>query len=202
MKTAKKTLLFDMDGTTYNFHERLAEKIAGEPRLPEEFRKQMSDTANRTQMKIWKLFGDDPVVHKEIERIIHGLYRNREFFASLQPYPGIVETLKSLQREYHVHICTKPSVVPFGSESVKVDTIIRDFGGKWREQILLMHDKTMARGDILFDDTWRVQEGDFVPERKLLLIDHAYNRQYTDVQRVYLDQQEQWPSIIAETLAQ
>lgn len=191
-----------MDGTTYNFHERLAEKIAGEPRLPEEFRKQMSDTANRTQMKIWKLFGDDPVVHKEIERIIHGLYRNREFFASLQPYPGIVETLKSLQREYHVHICTKPSVVPFGSESVKVDTIIRDFGGKWREQILLMHDKTMARGDILFDDTWRVQEGDFVPERKLLLIDHAYNRQYTDVQRVYLDQQEQWPSIIAETLAQ
>lgn len=52
----KKTLLFDMDGTTYNFHERLAEKIAAEPRLPKEFRNQMSDTANRTKMKIWKLF--------------------------------------------------------------------------------------------------------------------------------------------------
>ncbi len=202
MKAQKNTLLFDMDSTTYNFHERLAEKIADEPRLPEEFRKQMSDTTNRTKMKIWKLFGDDPMMHKEIERIIQSLYRNREFFASLQPYPGIVETLKALQRDYNVYICSRPSIVPFGSESVKVDTIIRDFGGKWREKILLMHDKTMARGDILFDDTWRVQQGVFIPERKLFLVDHAYNRQYTDVQRVYLDQQEQWPSIIAATLAQ
>lgn len=110
MKTPKKTLLFDMDGTTYNFHERLAEKIAAEPRLPHEFRQKMSDTANRTQMKISKLFGDDVKVQKEIERIIHELYRNREFFASLQPYPGIVETLKALQSDYNVFFCTRPSI--------------------------------------------------------------------------------------------
>lgn len=145
MATTKPILLLDMDGTTYNFHQRLAEKIAQEPRLPAEFRERMRDLSQWTSHKLGKLFSDDRQVQQEIQKIIYQLYQNEAFFTSLELYPGMKDMILELDERYDVLFCTKPSIKPCGSENAKVHLVMRDFGGAWREKIVLPHDKTLVR---------------------------------------------------------
>ncbi len=200
MKTTKKTLLLDMDGTTYNFHQRLAEKIVQEKRLPAEFRQRMSNLNERTSHKLGKLFTDDLQLQEEIQKIIYQLYQNEAFFASLELYPGMKELILQLDETYDVLFCTKPSVKPCGSENAKVQLMMRDFWGYWREKIVLAHDKTMVRWELLVDDTPKVLKGKYDPSRAFLLVDQPSN-QWVNYPRVFHQQLHARPQMIAQTLS-
>ena len=82
----KPSILFDMDGTTFDFPEKLAMRIAEDNRFPESFRLQMQDVNNRTIYNIRTLF-EDPSQHQTLKRMIQNIYQTQSFFASLKPYP-------------------------------------------------------------------------------------------------------------------
>ena len=112
----KPILLFDMDGSTYDFQTPLAKLIQEATALPEAFRLQMLDTKKWTSIALWELFNGSKEEQDEIKSIIEPLYQNREFFDSLRPYPGIIETVHALEKKYFVEFCTKPSKKPCDSE--------------------------------------------------------------------------------------
>jgi beta-phosphoglucomutase-like phosphatase (HAD superfamily) len=116
MNSTKPVILFDMDGTTYDFQTPLAKLIQETTTLPLAFREKMADTANWTKIALWKLFDGTKEEQDEIKAIIEPLYQTREFFASLEPYPGMVETIHSLEDDFDIHFCTKPSVKQCDSE--------------------------------------------------------------------------------------
>lgn len=175
-----------MDWTTYDFQTPLAERIQKTPTLPEAFRKQMADVSTWTKIALWELFDASPEEQTYIKNIIEPLYQQKEFFDSLRPYPGMVDFIHSLEDDYIVSFCTKPSkAAQCESEAAKRKAVIRDFGKKYSEKIDQTFDKTRTMGDILVDDnpyiTWAVQ-----PVRKQMLVDQPHNRDVA-IPRLYVD---------------
>ena len=84
--TPKKIIRWDMDGTTFDFPEKLAERLAKEKSLPEDVRRTLADVSNRTTDNIRELF-PDTALQNHIEKTVKDIYQTEDFFLSLEPHP-------------------------------------------------------------------------------------------------------------------
>lgn len=199
MSIKKPSILFDMDGTTFDFPEKLAARIAADNSFPKSFRLQMQDVNNRTRYNIRTLF-EDPTQHLKLKKMIQNIYQTQAFFASLEPYAWVVNTIKALQERYDVWFCTSPSEKACGSESEKTKAILHYFWEEFRDDININRDKTKVRCNLLIDDTPTVIKWRYTPEREFLLMNRASNQHIIWVPRLFLDKQEERWIVIADVL--
>lgn len=184
-----------MDGTTFDFPEKLAARIAADNSFPESFRLQMQDVNNRTRYNIRTLF-EDPTQHQTLKRMIQNIYQTQSFFASLEPYPWVVDTILWLKDQYDIWFCTSPSQIACWSESEKTKAILHYFWEEFRDDINLNRDKTKVICDILIDDTPTVRNWRYTPSWQFLLMNRASNQHIIWVPRLFLDKQEErWTEI-------
>jgi 5'-nucleotidase len=74
------------------------------------------------------------------------------FFRNLMVVPGAIEAVRSIKDEgYNIKFCSTPQVNST-SHSEKCDWIAEKFGIDMASNLILTHDKTLIRGDILIDD--------------------------------------------------
>lgn len=214
---------FDMDGTTMDFPQKLRDLIVSNThpdvpthlqkqhtwlynellkrkQLPEYVRQHLADLNNWKEIKLGNLFDVDQKEKDRISDIIHGLYQNENFFASLEPYPGMVELIHSLKDICYVTFCTKPSENPFGSEAVKRSSIIKYFWEEYSMRITQTFDKTNVRAALLIDDAPDFSKGRYIPEWQHIIVDAAHNRHIEGQPRVYIDKVDQWKNVIIHEL--
>lgn len=194
-----KKVLVDMDGTSYDFPSELYNRIQQDTSLPKKVRQTLADINNRTAIWLREVFDPQEFDLKKLERQIEWLYQTKDFFLSLKPYPGMVETLKDLQDICTVKFCTKPSKqYKAESESAKRESIIRHFGQEFSKSMITTHDKTEIRASVLIDDSpiivWTED-----PERTHILVDQPHN-QGMDKPRLYLDRLDERKWVIQQYL--
>ena len=187
---SKPYLLLDMDWSTINFQKPLIKKIQETTTLSPAVIKHLEDSRNRTRIALRELFDLEETAKREMRGIIEWLYQTEEFFKSLEPYDGIVDTIHDLESDFNIDFCTKPSKKVCGSESAKRETIVKYFGKKYSEKMYTAHDKTRVHGDLLIDDNPTIK-WDIKPSWKQILVDQPHN-QDSDLPRLYLDKQHLW----------
>ncbi len=193
-----------MDGTTFDFPEKLAERLAKEKSLPEDVRRTLADVSNRTTDNIRELF-PDTALQNHIEKTVKDIYQTEDFFLSLEPHPWIVKTILDLEKIYHNGFLSKPSHAHSGSHTGKAKTIAHYFGKHFeKNRLVLTGNKTLVHWHILIDDTFDVQHNEDTPwhspSRQFILMDQPKNQHITWVPRLFLEKQEEWWSAIANVL--
>ena len=110
--------------------------------------------------------------------------RERGFFAEMQPIEGAFEALEEMREAGHdIWICTAPIIDSQFCIAEKHDWLVRHLGVDILNQVVIAHDKTLVRGDILIDDRPEVT-GLLTPVWEHMLFDAPYNREVTDKRRV------------------
>jgi 5'-nucleotidase len=163
----KPIVLVDMDGVIARFNEHLVEYAhtkLGAPLLSaDDF---TTFHANEAYPDEWK------------DRV-EFLSEDEGFFASLPLIDGAVTALKEMEEAgICVFICTSPKKYYSNPHCAgeKHGWIMRHFGKKWTEKIILTRDKTLVHGDVLIDDKPEVT-GAMVPSWKHVYFDQPYNRE-------------------------
>ncbi len=100
----------------------------------------------------------------------------RGFFRRLPPVPGGIAALREMEQlGIEVFICSTPLTGHTSCMTEKYVWVQDHLGKAWTDRLILIHDKTLVRGDILIDDRPRI-EGAEVPTWEHVLYDHPYNR--------------------------
>lgn len=85
------------------------------------------------------------------------------FFRNLEPIPGAIDALKSLEEKYDVWILTRPSVQNPACYTEKREWIEIHLGIEWCKHLMLVPDKTMVEKGILIDDkAWEGFNGEVI----------------------------------------
>lgn len=82
----KPLVRFDMDGTVFDFPEKLARLLEKDRQLPKEVREKVADINNRVTDNVWELFQDTDL-QKIVKEKAEQTYQTQEFFESLEPRP-------------------------------------------------------------------------------------------------------------------
>ncbi|WP_227471671.1 hypothetical protein [Paenarthrobacter sp. YJN-5] len=107
-----------------------------------------------------------------------GLYRN------LDPMPGAVEAILAMEESgLNVFFCSTPFATHPTCASEKLASIEEHLGSRWVNRVILTHDKTLVRGDVLIDDKPGIT-GNMEPTWTHLLFDQSYNRALSDAPRL------------------
>ncbi|UOE45974.1 5' nucleotidase, NT5C type [Agromyces larvae] len=97
------------------------------------------------------------------------------FYAALRPIPGAVAAIHRLADAGHdVWFCSTPDPLNESCASDKINWVESHFGEGWGERVILTHDKTLVRGDVLIDDKPRVT-GAAEPEWTHVIFAQPYN---------------------------
>jgi len=85
------------------------------------------------------------------------------FFSNLAPIPGAVEAFKKLEENFDVYILTRPSVYNLMCYTEKADWVKRHLGFHVLENLIMMCDKSIVKGQgaFLIDDTVQAGQLDF-----------------------------------------
>ncbi len=161
----KPRILVDMDGPLANleqgFLDCFRQKFPQAPFVP------------LTERRSFYQVDDYPATH---EGYIRGLMAEPGFFEDLPVIPGSIKALNQmLSLEWEVVICSSPLRSSRTCLSEKDAWILRHLGPEWRTRLILTHDKTWIRGDILIDDRPQIF-GELVPEWTHVLYDYPYNQ--------------------------
>ncbi|MGN6325826.1 5' nucleotidase, NT5C type [Pseudolysinimonas sp.] len=142
--SAQLRILVDQDEVIAAFLpglERLVEEQ--NPRIPKDWTPIVGTTR-------WDLLADRP---RSQQQAISRAMSTSGLFASLEPIPGALEALREMAAEGHdVHIVTSPMSSNPTCASDKLAWVTRYLGNDWRHKVVITDDKTIVRGDILFDD--------------------------------------------------
>lgn len=99
-----------------------------------------------------------------------GLYRD------LEPMPYAVDAVLEMEKAgLNVFFCTKPFLTHATCASEKLASVEAHLGKRWVDRVILTHDKTLVRGDILIDDHPDIT-GAMTPTWTQVVYDHSYNR--------------------------
>lgn len=164
-------VLVDLDGVTANleklFWSRLAEVHPDVPQiLPED----------RVTFYIEEQIGQE--WSEKVRSIIHA----EHFYRDLEVVPGALEGIEKIQGLGHeVIICTAPVTSPWCAPE-KLEWVARHLGTTMATHMIISKDKTLIRGDVLFDDR-PVVSGKMDPEWEHVLCDQPYNRHIRNQQR-------------------
>lgn len=168
-----KTFLFDQDDTlcdwSGNFHENL-QRLNPELSVPE--------YEGRSPFQLFETIPN--VTHEQIQEVFHlpGSYRN------LKPFEGVQEAFKLFESlGMDGYICTSPIYTNYSCASDKIAWVFEHLGEYWGNRTIITRDKTLVRGDYLFDDKQNIT-GSRVPEWEQVVFDHPYNRELKTHRRI------------------
>ena len=204
MKLSQKPIVwFDLDGTLINYNERLYEEIQNSKKIPQEIKNILSETNNRKYIDL-SLSIDYNIVDikkEKIQTMINDIRQTEEFFKSLSFRPGVIKTIKELNQIFNIHFVSKPSEkITSNSEIIKRQLIENTFWYEYgTKKLVLTHDKTMRRWDIIVDDSPDIDQWAKSPSRTQIFMDQPHN-QNIDKPRLFLDKQNEWEQIIKKNL--
>lgn len=107
---------------------------------------------------------------KQVETIIH----SELFYLNLPVIPGAIDGIHGLQEQGHnVILCTSPVNSPYCTPE-KIMWVRKHLGTDMATRMIISKDKTLVRGDILFDDRPNVT-GALQPTWLQILCEQPYN---------------------------
>ena len=106
------------------------------------------------------------------------------FYASLAPIPGAIKALHEMIEDGHeVFIVTSPWPTNPTCASDKMSWVMQHLGPDWARRLVIASDKTIVRGDVLFDDKPEIK-GAMSPTWEHILFTQPYNKNVTDRRRI------------------
>jgi len=78
----------------------------------------------------------------------------------------------------------------------KVQWVVDQLGVEWKQRLILTRDKTLIRGDILFDDKPTVVDGLMEPIWRHVFFTQPYNKRFDDRPRI--DKWQDWRRALDE----
>lgn len=116
--------------------------------------------------------------------MMHSIFAQPHFFRNLEVDPASIAVMKQIQdANANAFICSAPYVTNPTCASDKVAWVGEYFGNWWQERTILTMDKTLVRGDYLFDDKPNIT-GVHTPSWQHVVWDQSYNRECEGL-RVY-----------------
>jgi 5'-nucleotidase len=132
------------------------------------------------------------------KRIIREVLSEPGFYSELEPIPGALEAIYQMDEEgYEIFIVTSPWVSNPTCASDKLRWIERYLGTSWSGRTIITSDKTVVRGDVLFDDKGHITGAD-EPTWEQVLITQPHNRALEG--RVRLSDWTLWREAMKEAL--
>jgi 5'(3')-deoxyribonucleotidase len=105
------------------------------------------------------------------------------FYKRLLPRDGAVEAVDAMEAEgFTVFFVSTPTETNPTCASDKYDSIAKHFGAAMAKRLILTHDKTLVRTDIMFDDKGDIT-GELIPSWKQILFDMPFNK-HVDLPRI------------------
>lgn len=115
-------------------------------------------------------------------------------YGSLRGIRGARTALRAMVRAGHdVRIVTTPWPTNVMCASDKIAWVIRRYGREWAKRVILTHDKTLIRGDILIDDKPQIT-GAMEPEWEHVYFTQPYNENETGKRRI--NNWNEWESVL------
>ena len=160
-------ILVDMDGVIANLEARFFERY--KVLFPEQAHEVPRRPSN------WNLVSDLPKEHAGSLDTILG---EPGFFSGLDPLPGAIKAIHAMTAEGHdVVLCTSPFLISKWCESEKRHWVEEHLGESYANALVLTHDKTIVRGDVLIDDKPEIK-GRLSPAWQQVLLERSYNAHY------------------------
>lgn len=158
-------LLVDMDGVIADWGaeygrqlDKFGEEAAAMPRHHEQ-----------------KTFNLNAGRSKREREIIAEVLNAPDFYANLRPITGAITALRQAAKQGHdIRFVTSPWVSNPRCASDKLNWIVRYYGARWGQRVVITTDKTLVHGDILIDDKPEVT-GATTPSWEHVLFTQPYN---------------------------
>lgn len=159
------TVLFDMDGVIFDWEGGIVRRARiNHPNV------KIADAGTRDE---WDFFPNTPADEAAALREAMawpGLFRELDVF------PGAVEVIRALvDAGVNVLFCSTPALYNESCASDKLWAIGEHFGKDMVKRVVLTQDKTLIKGDILFDDK-PVIDGLLAPTWERIVYDQSYNK--------------------------
>ncbi len=169
-------ILVDQDGPLADFEKGFLEQWLA--RFPNEV------SVPSERRRAFYIADDYP---KSLREKIESIYLALGFYRGLAPVAHSIETINGLINLGHeVYICTSPLLRNKHCVREKFEWVEEHLGGAFTQRIILTKDKTMVRGDILFDDKPDIK-GIFKPTWEHVVFDCPYNRHAVGQRRATWD---------------
>lgn len=160
-----KRILIDMDGVIADFDGEFIKRWR--ERYPDQFYIPMHE---RTMFYVKDQYPQE--YHPQLMEIL----LEPNFFRTMMPIEGGRKALHEMDAlGLEVFICTSPFSSYENCVLEKYQWVDAYLGPQWTDRIILTHDKTLVRGDILIDDKPQVTGLD-VPVWEHILYDRPYNQ--------------------------
>jgi 5'-nucleotidase len=127
------------------------------------------------------LFADRTPAEK---RIILAVMAEWGFYADLVPIDGAIEALHEMAHDgFEVFIVTSPWPANPTCASDKLRWVEKHLGFDWSKRTIITADKTVVRGDVLFDDKGNITGID-TPTWRQVLVTQPHNRSVSTLPRL------------------
>ena len=157
------TILWDMDGTMYHWSSRLNEILLElDPAFP------IVPEGQRVGFDYFWVPGAD-------RDTILAAMNDPRLYQDLEPIEGVMEAIREIEAAgIDQFICSTPTWSNPGCVPGKLTSLAKDLGPEWQNRLILTHDKTLVRGDVLADDK-PVITGAHSPVWQHVMFDQDYN---------------------------
>ncbi|MHA7294981.1 5' nucleotidase, NT5C type [Arthrobacter sp. HLT1-21] len=180
------TILWDMDGTFVVWDDRHTEILLS---LDSNF--PVVPKGTRVGFDYFWVEGAD---HDTIMASLN----DPRLYDNLDPIEGMIEAMLESEAEgYENFIVSTPTWTNPGCVPGKLADIERLLGPKWVNKLILTHDKTVVRGDVLVDDKPRIS-GAHTPTWQHLMFHQDYNSHIDTPHR--LTDPREWRSAVSQIL--
>lgn len=160
-------ILIDLDGTLLDWGARWDQAL--EEHYPH--------LTNIPRTKDQRSFDLKINLTPEEQNAVDHIFDLEEFYRDLEPLPGAVEAFHAMvDAGHHVQIATSPWWTNPTCLQDKANSVLKYFGDKARKEMSFITNKTLLRGDILFDDKPEIHPLFEEPEWVQVLYDQPYNR--------------------------
>lgn len=176
-----KHILVDLDGVLADWSGGIERKLVHTPRAL-----QWIDWSNWNGVK-----EGAPALVRELVLLAQA---SPGFYLSLKPIAGGADALRDMVADGHlVTICSTPDETNPTCADDKIAWLEENVGPGWGKRLILTHDKTQVRGDILIDDKENIT-GALAPEWEHVIFDAPYNQ--APSARARLFHWNEWRSVV------
>lgn len=180
MSAKVKHILVDMDGVLADWAKGVERQIRYGGR---------ADLADSLDWSLWA-GTSDPETLAAVREAQAGLH----FYFWLAPIKGAIDALREMVADGHlVTICSTPDSTNPTCADDKIAWLETKVGPGWGKRLILTHDKTLVRGDILIDDKPNIT-GARHPEWTHVLFNQPYNQEPSNKARLF--QWSGWRNVI------
>lgn len=161
---SRPTALWDMDGTFVKWEDRFAELLLErDPDFP------LPAVGERPHFDYFWVPGAN-------RDVIIDTLNDPRLYSGLEPHEAAVQAMQEMDADgWDVFIASSPTWTNPGCAAGKLEDIDALLGPKWVDRLILSKDKTLVKGDVLFDDKPEIT-GAHVPSWTHIMVDQDYNR--------------------------